>query len=176
MAALVARCGVGGVLLARGAQRLSAPAPTEQALAMAGLPTPRYVAEGSALVELVCGAALAVGVATPLAAILVSISFLAALWLSETQTVAGTVLPGYDPPLLLILALTCLLVAAAPGRLTLDRLGRSRWDRRSTTWPQARPGPAKRPDQAPPLHYAGDEAEPRPHRGSPDTPPGPFRP
>lgn len=110
----------------------------------------------AAWAEIACGAALAAGLATPLAGMGLAFAAIATLW--PPHSGGGIPAGGDGYELAIVLIPTCLLLAVHAGRLSADylllRLMRAR--KRPAT--QACPPldvSAKRPENAPPLPYAG---------------------
>ncbi|MEV0400913.1 DoxX family membrane protein [Actinoallomurus sp. NPDC050550] len=178
VAALLARCGVGLVFLAHGWQKIQVGVDqTGHNFDAMGVPAPTAAAVYATFVELLGGTALILGVALPVAGLLLFLDMAGAfVFVHATHGVfvvdKGTPRNGFE--LVLVLGLASLLFAAgAGGRLTLDhRLwggnGRPPGHRRRS-----------RPDEIPEPSAPGASSEPpgggRGAKGTPDTSTTPGR-
>ncbi len=124
--ALLARCGVGAVFLAHGWQKIQIGInATGKNLDAMGAPFPTVAAVYSTFAELLCGTALILGVALPLAGTLLFLDMAGALVFVHAKhgiflVDKGNVHNGFE--LVLVLGLASLIFAAGgAGRLTLDR-------------------------------------------------------
>jgi putative oxidoreductase len=125
VAALLTRCGVGLVFLAHGWQKIQVGVDqTGHTFDAMGVPAPTAAAVYSTFVELLGGTALILGVALPVAGVLLFLDMAGAfVFVHATHGVfvvdKGTPRNGFE--LVLVLGLASLLFAAgAGGRLTLD--------------------------------------------------------
>jgi putative oxidoreductase len=118
---LIARLGLGGVLLAHGWQKLD-----EQGLSGTaagfdgmGIPFPELAAHYSTWVELVGGGMLVAGFLTPLVALLVIGDMAGAFWYAHRDAGVFVAEGGWELVAMIgLLALT--LVATGAGRLSID--------------------------------------------------------
>jgi putative oxidoreductase len=123
LALLVARVALGVILLAHGWQKLDTytMAGTAASFGDMGIPLPTLAAYAVTAVELVGGAALIVGVLTPVAGVLNMFSLLGALVLVHAQNGVFVENGGYE--LVLALAVGLLIVALqGAGRYSIDGL------------------------------------------------------
>ncbi|NYI05078.1 DoxX family protein [Allostreptomyces psammosilenae] len=136
LALLAARVGLGVVLIAHGWQKFDefGIEGTAASFDQMGVPLPTVSAWFAALVELVGGAALIIGLAVPLVGLLVVIDMIGAWWFVHRDGGIFVAEGGYE--LVLTIGVAALLLAAfGAGRWGLDRLlfgRRSRSDRRQT--------------------------------------------
>jgi len=130
VAVLVARVVIGGIFLAHGAQKiftwgLSA---TSDAFVGMGAPLPSVSAPIAAFVELLGGAALVLGIATPVVAALLALDMLGAFIVVHATNGVFVDAGGFE--LVLALAVGAALVGFfGPQRISLDHLVRSRSNR-----------------------------------------------
>jgi putative oxidoreductase len=124
--ALLARCGVGAVFVAHGWQKIQVGiTATGRNLDAMGAPFPTFAAVYSTFAELLCGTALILGVALPVAGALLFLDMAGALVFVHAKhgiflVDKGNVHNGFE--LVLVLGLASLVFAAGGGgRLTLDR-------------------------------------------------------
>ncbi|GAB3966343.1 hypothetical protein GCM10029978_031260 [Actinoallomurus acanthiterrae] len=175
VAALLARCGVGLVFLAHGWQKIQVGVDqTGHNFDAMGVPAPTAAAVYATFVELLGGTALILGVALPVAGVLLFLDMAGAfVFVHATHGVfvvdKGTPRNGFE--LVLVLGLASLLFAAgAGGRLTLDhRL----WGGNSR-----RPGHRRRsrPDEIPEPSAPGATSPGKSGaQGTPDTSAAPGR-
>ena len=121
LAVLAARVGLGVVFVAHGAQKLFTwgLSGTADAFAGMGVPAPQASALFAALVELVGGAALVLGVATPIAGVLLAVDMLGAFLLVHVSK--GVFVDGGGFELVAALGAAALVLAATgAGRLSVD--------------------------------------------------------
>lgn len=123
VALAVARISIGIVLLAHGWQKISeyTMAGTVEAFEGMGVPLPAVAAVFTAVVELVGGAALIIGLLTPVAAALNLVSLTGALFLVHLQQGIFVEDGGVELVLALIAGLV-LLLALGAGRFGVDAL------------------------------------------------------
>jgi len=139
-AVLAARIGLGVVFVAHGAQKLFTwgLSGTADAFAGMGVPAPQVSALFAALVELAGGAALIVGVATPIAGLLLALDMLGAFLLVHAGNGVFIDRGGFE--LVAALGAAALVLAATgAGRLSVDHAvaARQRAARRSQPTPPA---------------------------------------
>jgi putative oxidoreductase len=118
---LLARVGLGAVFLAHGLQKLAlnGMTATVDGFTAMGVPAPALSAWFAALVETLGGAALVLGILTPLFGLLLAADMLGALVLVHLPNGLWVSNGGYE--LVLVLAAGALaFVAAGPGRWSLD--------------------------------------------------------
>jgi putative oxidoreductase len=123
LALLVTRVALGFILLAHGWQKLDTYtlAGTAASFGDMGIPLPTLAAYFVTAVELIGGAALVLGVLTPLAGLLNMVSLLGALVLVHVQSGVFVENGGYE--LVLALAVGLLIVALqGAGRYSIDGL------------------------------------------------------
>ncbi|MDA0563837.1 DoxX family protein [Streptomonospora sp. S1-112] len=123
LALLAGRVAVGVVFIAHGWQKLteSGPAGTAAGFAQMGVPLPTASAWFATFVELVGGAALVLGLATPVAGVLLALNMLGAFVLVHAGNGVFVAENGFE--LVLTLAAASLMLAAVgAGRFSLDRL------------------------------------------------------
>ena len=121
VAALIGRIGLGVVFIAHGWQKVveSGMDGTAAGFAAMGVPLPTLSAWFTAVVELVGGALLILGVATPVAGALLAFAMLGALVIVHLPNgLLGQ--GGYE--LVLVLAVAALAVGFNPGALSVTRL------------------------------------------------------
>ncbi|GAB2470144.1 DoxX family protein [Promicromonospora xylanilytica] len=133
LAVLVARVAIGAVLVAHGAQKFftfGLPG-TVDSFAGMGIPVPEAAALFAAVVELVGGAALILGAATPVVGLLVMLNMLGALVLVHLGNGVFVDQGGFE----LVAALgagALVLAATGPGAWSVDHLvGRALTARRA---------------------------------------------
>lgn len=142
VAVLVARVALGVVFVAHGLQKVVTwgLSGTAEAFAGMGVPAPQLSAAFAGLVELVGGAALILGIATPVAALLLALDMLGALVLVHVRNGVFVDAGGFE----LVAALgagALLLAVTGAGRIALDHLiARWRAARASQAAPAARAG------------------------------------
>ncbi len=134
VAILLARLGIGVVFIAHGWQKLVTNGVDQTAafFGQAGVPAPMLSAWANTLVELVGGAALVVGLAVPVAGVLLALDSLGAYVFVHAGKGIFVADGGWE--LVLALGVGALLLAAVgAGRLSVDGLigGRRRRSRRS---------------------------------------------
>ena len=135
LAVLVARVAIGAVLVAHGAQKFFTfgIGGTIDSFAGMGVPVPEAAALFAAVVELVGGAALILGAATPVAGLLVALNMLGAFVLVHVGKGVFVDQGGFE----LVAALgagALVLAATGPGAWSVDRLvGRTLAARRART-------------------------------------------
>ena len=140
VALLIARIALGVVFIAHGAQKVFTYGltGTTEAFAGMGVPAPQASALFAAVVELVGGAALLVGVATPVVGLLLALDMLGALVLVHAPNGVFVDAGGFE----LVAALgagSLVLAAVGAGRLSVDHaIDRLRTSRRAATTPTAR--------------------------------------
>jgi putative oxidoreductase len=144
LAVLVARVALGVVFVAHGAQKVFTwgLGGTAEAFAGMGVPAPQAAAAFAGLVELLAGAALLVGLATPVAGLLLAADMLGAFLLVHLRNGVFVDAGGFE----LVAALgagALVLAATGAGRFSLDRVI-ARW--RASRVPPA--APAARADAA----------------------------
>ncbi|MFI8527026.1 DoxX family protein [Promicromonospora sukumoe] len=128
LAVLVARVAIGAVLVAHGAQKFFTfgISGTIDSFAGMGIPVPQAAAVFAAVVELVGGAALILGAATPVAGLLVMLNMLGALLLVHLGNGVFVDQGGFE----LVAALgagALVLAVTGPGAFSVDHLvGRGR--------------------------------------------------
>jgi putative oxidoreductase len=133
LAVLVARVAIGVVLIAHGAQKFFTfgLAGTVDSFAGMGIPVPEAAALFAAVVELVGGAALVLGAATPVVGLLVALNMLGALVLVHVGNGVFVDQGGFE----LVAALgagALVLAATGPGAWSVDNVvGRAVAARRS---------------------------------------------
>ncbi|GAA4695410.1 putative oxidoreductase [Promicromonospora umidemergens] len=133
LAVLVARVAIGAVLIAHGAQKFFTfgIAGTVDSFAGMGIPVPEVAALFAAVVELVGGAALILGAATPVVGLLVTLNMLGALVLVHLGNGVFVDQGGFE----LVAALgagALVLAATGPGVWSVDHLvGRTLTARRA---------------------------------------------
>ncbi|GAA2243589.1 DoxX family protein [Promicromonospora sukumoe] len=133
LAVLVARVAIGAVLVAHGAQKFFTfgISGTIDSFAGMGIPVPQAAAVFAAVVELVGGAALILGAATPVAGLLVMLNMLGALLLVHLGNGVFVDQGGFE----LVAALgagALVLAVTGPGAFSVDHLvGRGRAGRRA---------------------------------------------
>jgi putative oxidoreductase len=133
LAVLVARAAIGVVLIAHGAQKFFTfgIAGTVDSFAGMGIPVPEAAALFAAVVELVGGAALVLGAATPVVGLLVALNMLGALVLVHVGNGVFVDQGGFE----LVAALgagALVLAATGPGAWSVDNVvGRAVAARRS---------------------------------------------
>ncbi len=133
LAVLIARVAIGVVLIAHGAQKFFTfgIAETIDTFAGMGVPVPQAAALFAAVVELVGGAALILGVATPVVGLLVVLDMLGALVLVHFGNGVFVDQGGFE----LVAALgagALVLAATGPGSWSVDHLvGRALASRRT---------------------------------------------
>jgi putative oxidoreductase len=133
LAVLVARVAIGAVLIAHGAQKFFTfgIAGTTDSFAGMGIPVPEAAASFAAVVELVGGAALVLGAATPVVGLLVTVNMLGALVLVHIGNGVFVDQGGFE----LVAALgagALVLAATGPGAWSVDHLvGRTLTARRA---------------------------------------------
>ena len=131
LALLIARAALGVVLIAHGAQKFFTfgIAGTIDSFAAMGIPLPQAAAVFAAVVELVGGAALILGAATPVVGLLVVLNMLGALALVHLGNGVFVDQGGFE----LVAALgagALILAASGPGAWRIDHLvGRARASR-----------------------------------------------
>jgi putative oxidoreductase len=121
LALLVARVALGVILLAHGWQKLDTytMAGTAASFGDMGIPLPTLAAYAVTAVELVGGAALIVGVLTPVAGVLNMFSLLGALVLVHAQNGVFVENGGYELVLALFAGLAVVVLLGA-GRFSID--------------------------------------------------------
>jgi putative oxidoreductase len=121
LALLVARVALGVILLAHGWQKLDTytMAGTAASFGAMGIPLPTLAAYAVTAVELVGGAALIVGVLTPVAGVLNMFSLLGALVLVHAQNGVFVENGGYELVLALFAGLAVVVLLGA-GRFSID--------------------------------------------------------
>ncbi len=124
--ALLARCGVGAVFVAHGWQKIQVGInATGQNLDAMGAPFPTFAAVYSTFAELLCGTALILGIAVPVAGALLFLDMAGALVFVHAKHGIFLVNNGHAHngfELVLVLGLASLVFAAGgAGRLTLDQ-------------------------------------------------------
>ncbi|WP_211364361.1 DoxX family protein [Micromonospora palomenae] len=123
LAVLFTRVALGVIFIAHGWQKLTEWGldGTAAAFDQLGVPLPMASAWFAALVELVGGVALVVGLAVPVSALLLALDMLGALLIVHLGNGVFVSANGYE--LVLALGATALLLAAVgAGRFSLDRL------------------------------------------------------
>lgn len=139
LAVLVARVALGVVFIAHGAQKVFTfgISGTAEAFGGMGVPAPQVSALLAAIVELVGGAALLVGLATPVVGILLALDMLGAFLLVHVGNGVFIDAGGFE--LVAALGAGALLIAATgAGRLSVDHvIDRSRSTRRTAGRPAA---------------------------------------
>jgi putative oxidoreductase len=131
VALLIARIALGVVFVAHGAQKVFTwgVSGTAEAFAGMGVPAPQAAALLAAVVELVGGAALLLGVATPVVGLLLALDMLGALVLVHAPNGVFVDAGGFE----LVAALgagALVLAAVGAGRLSVDHaLARARASR-----------------------------------------------
>ncbi|MFH5821228.1 DoxX family protein [Georgenia sp. AZ-5] len=118
---LLARVGLGAVFLAHGLQKLvsNGMAGTAEGFAAMGVPVPTLSAWVAALLETVGGAALILGLLTPVFSLLLAVEMIAAVLIVHLPNGIWVTENGYE--LVLALAAGALAVGAlGAGRLSLD--------------------------------------------------------
>ena len=121
LAVLAARVGLGVVFVAHGAQKLFTwgLSGTADAFAGMGVPAPHASALFATLVELVGGSALVLGVAVPVAGVLLALDMLGAFLLVHVSK--GVFVDGGGFELVAALGAAALVLAATgAGRLSVD--------------------------------------------------------
>lgn len=123
LAVLVARVAIGAVLVAHGAQKFFTfgISGTIDSFAGMGIPVPQAAAVFAAVVELVGGAALILGAATPVAGLLVMLNMLGALLLVHLGNGVFVDQGGFE----LVAALgagALVLAVTGPGAFSVDHL------------------------------------------------------
>jgi putative oxidoreductase len=123
LALLVARVSLGVILVAHGLQKLNewTVAGTAGAFHEMGIPAPTVSAYFVTGVEIVAGAALVIGLLTPVAAILNMVSLFGALVLVHLQNGVFVGQNGFELVLALLAGLAVVAVLGA-GRFSTDRL------------------------------------------------------
>ncbi|MEU3458053.1 DoxX family protein [Micromonospora sp. NPDC006766] len=132
LAALVARVAVGVIFIAHGWQKLTEWGldGTAAAFDQMGVPLPTASAWFAALVELVGGVALLVGLVVPVAGLLLALNMLGAFLIVHLSNGVFVNDNGFE--LVLALGAAALLLAAVgAGRFSLDRLIAPRLSRRA---------------------------------------------
>ncbi|MFT7836662.1 DoxX family protein [Saccharothrix sp. BKS2] len=125
VAALIGRIGLGVVFIAHGWQKVvgSGMDGTAAGFAAMGVPLPTLSAWFTAIVELVGGALLILGVATPVVGALLAFAMLGALVIVHLPNgLLGQ--GGYE--YVLVLAAASLAIGFNPGALSVTRLARAR--------------------------------------------------
>ncbi|AOW94268.1 hypothetical protein BFN03_01715 [Rhodococcus sp. WMMA185] len=123
LALLIARIGLGVVFIAHGWQKFfdNGVQATQDGFAAMGVPLPEVSAVAAAAIELVGGAALLVGVLTPIAGILLFLVMLGAMMLVHVENGVFVTDGGYE--LVVALGVGSLLIAAiGAGRISIDGL------------------------------------------------------
>jgi putative oxidoreductase len=130
---LLARIILGGVFIAHGWQKLNdfGLDGTGQAFDQMGVPAPQAAATFAAVVELGAGAALLVGLLTPLAALLLALNMAGAFWFAHRGTEVFVSENGWEL-VGALLAGAVVIGAVGPGRASLDRLIGARAGRPAT--------------------------------------------
>lgn len=120
---LLARIILGAVFVAHGWQKLTEFGldGTGQAFDQMGIPAPQAAATFAAVVELGAGAALLVGLLTPLAALLLAFDMAGAFWFVHRGTEVFVSENGWEL-VGALLAGAVVIGAVGPGRVSLDRL------------------------------------------------------
>jgi putative oxidoreductase len=126
LALLIARIGLGVVFVAHGWQKLNTTGldATKTGFDAMGVPVPDLSAYFATFVELVGGAALILGVLTPIAGLLLFVNMLGAFFVAHIDKGLFVSDGGYE----LVVALGCgalVLAAVGPGRFAADSLFRS---------------------------------------------------
>jgi putative oxidoreductase len=123
LALLITRAALGIILLSHGWQKLETYtlAGTAASFGEMGVPLPTLAAYAVTAIELVGGAALVVGVLTPLAGVLNVLSLLGALVLVHAQNGVFVENGGYELVLALVVGLTVVALLGA-GRFSIDGL------------------------------------------------------
>lgn len=133
LCALIGRLGIGAIFIAHGWQKVMQGIPgTTEGFAQMGLPMPRAAAWFTTVVELGGGIALVLGVALPLAGVLLAIDMAGALFLVHLPYgLLGQ--NGYE--LVLALGAAALALGFNGGRWTLDHavFGRRKAQQRTHT-------------------------------------------
>ncbi|MFE3459164.1 DoxX family protein [Nocardiopsis aegyptia] len=125
---LVARLGVGFVLLAYGWQKVAdwGLAGTAEIMAGGGVPMPTVSAYAATAIELLAGTALVLGVAMPLAGLLGVVNMAGAFLFVHMGS--GVYVDDDGWGFVLVIGVTCLMLAATgSGRFGLDPLVMSRF-------------------------------------------------
>ncbi len=123
VAVLIARVALGVIFIAHGWQKFNqwGMEGTAGSFDQMGVPVPTASAWFSAIVELVGGALLVVGLAVPVAGLLLLVNMLGALFIVHLDSGIFASEGGYE--LVLILGVTSLLLAAVgAGRFSLDQV------------------------------------------------------
>jgi len=120
---LLARIGLGVVLVAHGLQKLDqgGVGPAADGFAQLGIPAPEAAAVFAIGVELVGGVLLVLGALTPLVGVLVAADMAGAFWFAHRDGGVFVAEGGWEL-VLLIGILGLLLAATGAGRLSVDRL------------------------------------------------------
>lgn len=123
LALLITRLGLGVILMAHGWQKFNewTIAGTSQSFEGMGIPAPGVSAPLTAGIELVGGAALILGVLTPLAALLNAVLMLGALFLVHAPAGLFVDQGGYELVLAIFAGLTVLTLMGG-GRFSVDGL------------------------------------------------------
>lgn len=118
---LLARILIGAVLIAHGWQKFSTYTidGTAQSFDVMGVPAPQAAATFAAVVELVGGALLLLGLLTPIAAALVVIDMLGAFWFAHRSAGVFVGEGGWEL-VAVIAALSIAVAVAGPGRASID--------------------------------------------------------
>ncbi|MBN9753925.1 hypothetical protein Ae406Ps2_6131 [Pseudonocardia sp. Ae406_Ps2] len=135
IAHLLARLLIGGVLIAHGAQKATGFNEVVTAFTQMGVPAPAAVAATAMTIELLGGAALIVGFATTIAAVIVVVNMTGAVVLVHSPTTVFVTDGGWE--LVGVIAAGALLLAATgPGPWAVDTiLGTRRHTPPPATWP-----------------------------------------
>ncbi|MEV0945482.1 DoxX family protein [Rhodococcus sp. NPDC049939] len=123
LALLIARIGLGVVFIAHGWQKFfdNGVRVTQEGFAQMGIPFPEISAVAAAVIELVGGFALLVGVLTPVAGILLFLVMLGAMMLVHVENGVFVTDGGYE--LVVALGVGSLLIAAVgAGKISVDGL------------------------------------------------------
>ncbi|GLY15598.1 hypothetical protein Kisp01_26130 [Kineosporia sp. NBRC 101677] len=123
VAVLIARIALGVVFIAHGWQKFSewGMEGTAGSFEQMGVPVPTVSAWFSAIVEVVGGALLIVGLAVPVAGLLLLVNMFGALFIVHLESGIFAADGGYE--LVLVLGVTSLLLAAVgAGRFSLDQV------------------------------------------------------
>lgn len=120
--ALLARIAIGVVFIAHGWQKVHTDGigATAQGFGHLGIPLPEVAAWYAALVELVGGIALIIGLALPVVAVLIAADMIGAFAYVHAGHGLFSQQGGYE--LVLVLGIGALLVGVAGGPLSLDHL------------------------------------------------------